>query len=114
MVATALVTLWIWRRSPPESPCDAREITRVSSPDGSMQADMFELVCGESVTTHVALHPASSSSSARSDVFIAAGRVPVRISWPDPRELTVESDAPRILVMETRWRDVSVRIRRTR
>ena len=45
---------------------------------------------------------------------IAAGRAPVKVEWNDARELVVETAAERVLVEETSWRSVGVRVRRVR
>jgi hypothetical protein len=51
---------------------------------------------------------------ARGDVFIAAGRVPAKLLWNGAGELVIETPAPRLLVEETHWRHVGVRVRRVR
>ena len=115
MLAIGLATLWIWRLSPAQAPCEAKDILQARSPDGRLQADVFEVRCGDSLTTHVALRPAAAPLEARGDVFIGAGTVPVRAEWNGARELAVEAPgAARVLAEETRWRDVQVRLRRSR
>ncbi len=114
MLAIGFATLLYWRRQPDEPPCDSREISQSRSPDGRTQADVFRVTCGGSVATHVALRPASAPLRSRGDVFIAAGEVPVRVIWNDVREVVVESPAQRVLVEETSWRNVGVRLRRVR
>ncbi len=47
-------------------------------------------------------------------VFVAAGSTPVRLSWSEEREMVIESPAPRVLVAETSWRNVGVRVRLVR
>ena len=111
LLAIGVATLLFWRSQPEDAPCDAREIAHSRSPDGRTQADVFELRCGTSVATHVALRPATAPLRARSDVFIAAGSAPVQTIWNDSRELLVRSPAARVLVHESSWRDVSVRLR---
>lgn len=109
MLAIGFATLWIWRLSPAQAPCAAREIAQERAPGGRTQADVFEVSCGASVSTHVALRPAGAAEEARSDVFIAAGSVPVRVRWISAREVAVDSPAARVLAAEARWRDVVVR-----
>jgi hypothetical protein len=113
MLATGLATLWVWRRAPAPEPCETRGIAQSRSPDDRALADVFEMTCGNSVTTHVALRPAGAPAHARGDVFIAAGTVPVRLLWNGPAELAVESPATRVFASETRWRNVAIRIRRS-
>ena len=114
MLAIGFATLWYWKRQPAEPPCDAREIAQTRSPDGRVSADVFAVTCGGSIATHVALRPASAPAKARGDVFVAAGEVPVRVIWNDAREVVLESPAQRVLVEETSWRNVGVRLRRVR
>jgi len=110
MLAIGAATLLFWRAQPEDAPCDAKEIAQSRSPDGRTQADVFELRCGTSVATHVALRAASAPVRARSDVFIAAGSAPVRTIWNDSHELVVQSPA-RALVQESSWRDIAVLVR---
>ncbi len=114
MLAIGAVALWIWRRSPPEAPCQTRSIAEASSPDGTVAADVFEVRCGSFSSTHVALRPRGGPVEARSDVFIAAGAVTPRVEWNGSREVTVDTEAEHVLVEETRWRNVAVRVRRVR
>jgi hypothetical protein len=114
MLAIAAVSFWAWRTAPEPPVCQTVEMKQSRSPDGRAQADLFEVRCGDSVATHVALHPPASSSHARSDVFIAAGRVPARLLWNDAGELVIETPAQRVLVEETQWRNLGVRVRRVR
>jgi hypothetical protein len=112
MLAIGFATLWFWRRSTGPSPCESREVANSGSPDGRSRADVFEVRCPGAVSTHVALRSQSEPAQARADVFIALGNAPVRVLWNGGRELLIESPAARILVEETRWRNVSVRVRR--
>jgi hypothetical protein len=114
MLAVGFATLWFWRSQPAEEPCATREIAQSRSPDGRTQADVFEVRCGNSLSTHVALRGAAAPVQARADVFIAAGTVPVKVIWNDAREVVVESPAQRLLVEENSWRNVAVRVRRVR
>jgi len=111
MLAIGLATLVLWHRSPEPEPCESRELTHSRSPDDRSEADVFELHCGPSVTTHVALRSSMSAPKSRADVFVAEGPVPIQVTWTGPRELLVQSPAARVLVAETRWRDVSVKLR---
>jgi hypothetical protein len=111
MLAIGAATLVFWRAQPETAPCAAKEIAQSRSPDGRTQADVFELRCGASVDTHVALRAASAPAGARSDVFIAAGSAPVQATWTDARELVVQSPAARVLVQETSWRNIAIRLR---
>jgi len=113
MLAIGLASLWLWRRSPADAPCASRDLAQARSPDGRTQADVFEVRCGNSLATHVALRPAGAPEAARGDVFIAAGTAPVRLTWNGPGELVLESPAKRVLVEETRWRTTSIRILRS-
>ncbi|MGZ6123530.1 MAG: hypothetical protein ACXWLR_01135 [Myxococcales bacterium] len=113
MLAIGLAALWLWRRAPPVEPCATRAIAQSRSPDDRALADVFEVICGTSVTTHVALRPSGAPEQARADVFVALGVVPVRALWTGSAELAVESPAARVVVSETRWRNVAVRIRRS-
>lgn len=112
MLAIGFATLWVWRHAEPTEPCASRDVAQSRSPDQRTQADVFEVRCGSTVATHVALRPAGASDAARGDVFIAPGTVAVRLVWNGPGELSVESPAPRVFVEETRWRDISIRVRR--
>jgi hypothetical protein len=114
MLAIAAVSFWAWRTAPEPHDCQTVEILRSPSPDGRAQADLFEVRCGDSVATHVALRPPAAPAQSRADVFIAAGRVPAQLSWNDAGELVIETPAPRVLVEETHWRSVGVRVRRVR
>lgn len=114
MLAVGAVSFWAWRAAPVPAPCQDESVSSSRSPEGRTQADVFHRHCGESVSTHVALRPAAAPAQARGDVFIAAGSVPVEIFWSGERELVVQSSAPRVLVEETSWRNVSVRLRRIR
>jgi len=89
-------------------------VGRALSPDARALAEVFEVQCGASVATHVALRPPSAPPLARSDVFIAAGSAPVRLIWRENRELLLESAAERVLAQETSWRNVGVRLRLVR
>ena len=108
------VSFWAWRASPDQKPCDVVERPASRSPGGRTEADVFEQRCGDSVATHVALRPAGAPVQARGDVFIAAGSVRVALVWRDDRELVIESPAKRVLVEESSWRDVGVRVRLVR
>lgn len=101
-------------RSPAPAPCDERQIAQVEAPGGRTQADVFEVRCGASVATHVALRPTQTPALARSDVFIAAGSPKVGVVWNAERELVIESPARKVLVLESSWRNVLVRLRRVR
>jgi hypothetical protein len=112
MLAIGFATLWFWRSAPSPPDCESHDLGQSRSPDGRSQADVFEVRCGRTVATHVALRQSASPLEARFDVFIAAGSVPVRAVWTGERELVVESSAGRVLAEETRWRNVGIRIRR--
>ena len=114
MLAIGGISFWAWRAGPEDATCVDADVSSALSPDGRTQADVFEKRCGDSVATHVALRPRSSPLAARGDVFIAAGRVRVLLSWNERGELVVESPARRVLVEETHWRKVTVRVRRVR
>ena len=114
MLAIGFTTLWVWRRAPVAEPCASRDVAQSRSPDQRTQADVFEVRCGQTVATHVALRPAGAPEQARGDVFVAPGTVPVRLLWSGAEELAVESPAERVFVEETRWRHVAVRVRRVR
>ena len=111
MLIAAGVSWWAWRSAPLPEPCESRDLSRSVSPDGRALAEVFEQWCGESVATHVSLRPAAAPIQSRSDVFIAAGVASVRLEWNQDRELVVESPAHRVLVQETAWRNVGVRVR---
>jgi hypothetical protein len=111
MLATALATLWFSRRAPDPTTCDTRDLAQSVSPDRQAQADLFEVRCGDSLTTHVALRAPLAPVYSRSDVFVAVGALPMRLAWPGPRELAIESPQARVLVAETRWRSIGVKIR---
>jgi hypothetical protein len=114
MLAIGAVSFWAWRAAPLPSSCQDVELSASRSPDGRTQAEVFEKRCGDSVATHVALRPAAAQAAARSDVFIAAGAVRVRLSWNDRGELVVESPARSVLLEEPSWRNLGVRVRRVR
>ena len=114
MLAIGAVSYWAWRAAPEPVPCENVEVAQSLSADGRAQADLFEVRCGDSVATHVALRPPAAPLEARGDVFVAPGRVPARLSWNDAGELVIETPAPRVLVEETHWRNVGVRIRLVR
>ena len=112
MLAIGFATLWFWRSAPAPAECESRDVGQSLSPDGRSQADVFEVRCGRTVATHVALRPSGSPLEARFDVFIVGGSEPVRAVWIGERELLVESSTGRVLAEETRWHDVGIRIRR--
>ena len=114
MLSTALATFWLSRRAPDEAACDSRDLAQSVSPDQGAQADLFEVRCGELLTTHVALRAPLAPAYSRSDVFVAIGSLPLRMTWPGPRELAIESPQARVLVAETRWRAIGVKIRQGR
>jgi hypothetical protein len=114
MLAIAGVSFWAWRASPAVAPCANRDVSAATSPDGKTLGEVFEQRCGASVATHVALRPAGSNPLMRSDVFIAAGTPAVRLLWNDAHEVVVESPAEHVLVEESGWRNVRVRLRRVR
>jgi hypothetical protein len=95
-------------------PCEVIERASSRSPDGRVQADVFDQRCGDSVATHVALRPVGSPVQARGDVFIAAGSVRAAPVWRDNHEVVIESPARHVLIEETSWRNVGVRIRLVR
>jgi hypothetical protein len=111
MLAAGAVSLWLWRRSPEPAPCDERTIAQSRSPDGRTEAEIFELSCGSSRTTHVAMRPAMSVPKPRADVLVVEGSAPLRAIWIAPRELSIEMPSVRVLVVETRWHDVTVTLR---
>jgi hypothetical protein len=111
MLAIGLASLVLWRSSAESVPCESRDVSHFRSPDGRSEADVFELHCGPSVTTHVALRSSMTAPKSRVDVFVAEDQVPVQVIWTSPRELLVQSPSARVLVAETRWRDVSVKLR---
>ena len=111
MLAIGLASLVLWRSSPESAPCESRDVSHSRSPDDRSEADVFQLHCGPSVTTHVALRSSMSAPRSRADIFVAEGPVPVRVTWTGPRELLVQSSSAHVVVAETRWRDVSVKIR---
>jgi hypothetical protein len=114
MLLIGAVSFWAWRAAPASPGCPQVELSQSRSPDGRAQADLFEVRCGDSVSTHVALRPPSAPLRARGDVFVAAGRDRVRLSWSETGELVIETPARRVLVEETHWRKVGVRVRRVR
>jgi hypothetical protein len=114
MLATALATFWFSRRAPDQTTCDTRDLAQSVSPDREAQADLFEVRCADLLTTHVALRAPLAPAYSRSDVFVAVGSLPLRLTWPGARELTIESPQARVLVAETRWRAIGVKIRQGR
>jgi len=114
MLAIGALSFWAWRTAPAAAPCEVVDIATVRSPDGRVQADVFDQRCGDSVATHVALRPSGSPVQARGDVFIAAGSVHAVPVWRDNHELVVESPARHVLVQETSWRNVGIRLRLVR
>ena len=114
MLAIGFTTLLVWRHAPVAEPCASRDVAQSLSPDQRTQADVFEVRCGSTVATHVALRPAGAPEQARGDVFVAPASVPLRVVWNGSAELAVESSAERVFVAETRWRGVAVRVRRVR
>jgi hypothetical protein len=111
MHAIAAASWTFSRRAPDPTSCETRDLSRSVSPDQDAQADVFEVRCGNSITTHVALRAPLAPVHGRSDVFVALGVVPLRVDWSGPRELAVEASPARVLVAESRWRAVAVRIR---
>jgi hypothetical protein len=111
MLAAGAVSLWLWRRSPEPEPCESRTVARSRSPDDRSEAEIFELKCSKSLTTHVALRPSMAPSRSRSDVLVIEGSAPVGATWISPKELSIEVPPARVLVTETRWRDVTVKLR---
>jgi hypothetical protein len=111
MLAAGAVSLWLWRQSPEPEPCQSRTVAQSRSPDDRSHAEIYELTCSSSVTTHVALRSAMASPKARADVLVIEGSAPVRATWTAPRELAIEMPQARVLVSETRWHDVTVKAR---
>jgi hypothetical protein len=114
MAAVGAVSFWLWRAAPPVAPCDTRVVSEARSPDARFVAAAYESRCGESVTTHVALRPAAAAFKPRGDVFVVPGQPRVALRWPQEREVVIESPAQRVLVEESSWRGVTVRIVRVR
>ena len=114
MLAIGAASFWAYRAAPEPAPCESTEIAQEHSADGRFLAEVFQVRCGGSLATHVALRPADAPQRARGDVFIAAGAAPVRLFWSSPRELVVESPAQKVLVEESSWRNVGVRLRLVR
>ena len=114
MLAVGAVSFWAWRAAPVPNPCQDVEVAQSRSPDGRVTADVYEKRCGDSVTTHVGLRRSDAALLSHSDVFIAAGRVPARVLWNSDREALVESPAKRVLVEESSWKNVGVRVRLVR
>ena len=114
MLAIGAVSFWAWRASPVVSPCLDVEISQSRSPDGRVSADVYEKRCGDSVSTHVGLRNSAAPLPARGDVFIAAGRVPAHVTWNSDREAVVESPAKRVLVEESSWKNIGIRVRLVR
>jgi hypothetical protein len=114
MLAVGIATLVLWRlaRSRESTPCWTREVDSSAAPAGGARADVFEVHCPGAVTTHVALRPLDRPPESRADVFVGMGAVPVRIEWTGDRELSIDSPGTRLLVEETRWRAVRVRVLR--
>lgn len=110
LLAIGAISFWFWRAAPAVSPCEERVLSEAASPDARFIAAAYQRRCAESVTTHVALRPAGSSFKPRGDVFVAAGLARVALRWPEERQLVLESPAERILVQETSWRSVAVRV----
>ena len=113
MLAVGFATLLVWRTAKDE-PCAERAVSQALSPDRRAVAEVFEVSCASATATHVALRPALEGAQARSDVFVAAGAAPVKLLWSDARDLVVESPASRVLLHETAWRNVGVRVRLVR
>lgn len=113
MLAVGFATLFIWRTAKDE-PCAERAVSQATSPDGKAVAEAFEVRCASATSTHVSVRPALEGAPARGDVFVAAGATPVKLLWNDARELVVESPASRVLLHETTWRNVGVRVRLVR
>jgi hypothetical protein len=110
MLAIGAVSFWLWRAAPPVAPCDNRVLSEAASPDARFMAAAYERRCSQSVTTHVALRPFKASFKPQGDVFVAAGLERIALRWPEERQLVVESPAQRVLVQETSWRGVAVRV----
>jgi hypothetical protein len=114
MLAIGAVSFWFWRAAPPVSPCENRVLSEAASPDARFMAAAYERRCAQSVTTHVAMRPFGALFKPQADVFVAAGLTPVALRWPEGRQLVVETPAARVLVEESSWRGVKVRVVRVR
>ena len=114
MLAIAGVSFFAWRAAPVPPPCVDRDVSAAAAPGGKALAEVFTQQCGGHVATHVSLRPAGSPLPMRSDVTIFAGTPAVTLIWNDDRELVVQSPAERVLVEESGWRTVRVRLRRVR
>jgi len=112
MLAIGAASFWLWRAAPEVAPCQDRLVSEALSPDRRVVAAAYERRCARSLSTHVALRPAAAPAQAQGDVFVAAGSAPVRLSWEGG--LVIESPAQRVLVSETSWRNVGVRVRLVR
>jgi hypothetical protein len=114
MLAIGGVSFWFWRAAPPVAPCDNRLLSEARSPDARFVAAAYERRCAQSVTTHVSLRRSAAAFRPQGDVFVAAGQAKVALRWPEERQLVVESPAQKVLVEETSWRSVAVRVVRVR
>jgi hypothetical protein len=113
MLAVGFTTLLIWRNVK-EEPCAERAVSQSLSPDRRALAEVVEVNCASVVATHVSVRAAQGGAQSRRDVFVAAGVAPVTLVWEGTRELVVESPATHVVLQETSWHDVGVRVRLAR
>ncbi len=110
MLAIGAVSLWFWRAAPQVSPCDDEVLSEAASPDARFVAAVYQRRCAAAVTTHVALRPIGVKFRPHGDVFVSPGQTRIALRWPEERQLLVESPAQRVLLQESSWRSVAVRV----
>ena len=116
MLAVGGLALIASRLGPEGPECINRVLSEARSPGGKFLATSFERTCGSQVATAVGMRLAEGPFiGAEADtVFVAPGRVPVRLLWREELQLTIESPARTVAREESSWRKVQVKLRRLR
>lgn len=110
LCAVAGAIALVVRASPRVEPCAERIVSGTET--DQHHAAVSERTCEGVVTTHVRLDPGRAGPQG-AEVFAAEGAAEVQLDWREPRLLVIETSA-KVLREETRWRDVSVQVRRKR
>lgn len=117
MLAVGGIAFAVYRAAPAGAECSNRVLSEIASPDGKFVAASFERLCGAQTATAVGMRLAASPPGLyeeRDTVFVAPGKVPVRVFWREELALVIESPAQTIAREDATWRKVQVTLRRLR
>ena len=95
-------------------PCVDQVVAVVPSADAEVEASVIVHRCSDSESTRVQL-AIRGKERTQTDVYAAAGPAQPRIRWQGARVLVIESPhSAQVQLSEAAWRDVSVRVLRSR